>query len=125
MKPCPSIFVGFVFYFCFYWCSLFNVYDIFSIGEVKLQVARPVVEETSGSGSGSLDVTPPPEEIMAYSIEECQCPEGYAGLSCEVSCSEVITGVARNFDWVEPKRKNFVTLFGDVTKITSQLCFLV
>ena len=65
----------------------FDFTFVFSIGEVKLQVARPVVVEEASSDVG---VTPPPEDIMAYSIEECQCPEGYAGLSCEVTCVCVV-----------------------------------
>ena len=31
----------------------------------------------------------PTSDSMATSVEECSCPDGYVGLSCEVSCLEI------------------------------------
>ena len=31
----------------------------------------------------------PTSHGIASAVEQCSCPEGYVGLSCEVSCSEI------------------------------------
>ena len=37
----------------------------------------------------SLDVAAPADgdDVDAFGIEECECPDEYAGLSCQVTCT--------------------------------------